>query len=63
MESVKAIPVRPPEDHSVEGKILNGNPGKSMIHKVGSAKQYATKSTGRVCNQAKFPKAAARKRG
>ena len=39
-----------------------------MIHKVGSAKQYATKSVvGRVCNQAKFPmsgsKSAPRKKG
>ncbi len=55
MISVKAVPVSEPVDKSVEGKILNGNPGRSMIHKVGSAKQYATKSTGRVCNQAKFP--------
>lgn len=29
--------------------------GPNPIHKVGSAKQYATKSTGKVCNQAKFP--------
>lgn len=29
--------------------------GANPIHKVGSAKQYATKSTGKVCNQAKFP--------
>lgn len=55
MQSVKSIPVSPPEDHSIEGKVLNGNPGKSIIHKVGSAKQYATKGCGRVCNQAKFP--------
>ena len=32
--------------------------GANTIHKVGSAKQYATKSVvGRVCNQAKFPTA------
>lgn len=54
-----------PEDRSLEGKILNGNPGRSIIHKVGSAKQYSTKGCGRVCNQAKFPtgKLAERKRG
>jgi len=34
--------------------------GANPIHKVGSAKQYRTKSVGRVCNQAKFP---ARKKG
>ena len=66
MQSVKAVPVSELRDGSVEGRILNGNPGKSIIHKVGSAKQYATKSTGRVCNQAKFPmggKSPARKKG
>lgn len=40
---------------NVEGHILNGPPGPSTIHKVGSAKQYATKGCGRICNQAKFP--------
>ncbi len=47
-------------------RIVNGQLGKSMIHKVGSAKQYATKGCGRVCNQAKFPmmrKEAPRKKG
>lgn len=64
MDSVKAIPVHPPVDKSLEGRIRGGSPGPSTIHKVGSAKQYAVKSTGRVCNQAKFPsgKSAARKR-
>jgi len=31
--------------------------GANPIHKVGSAKNYATKSVvGRVCSQSKFPK-------
>lgn len=55
MISVKTTPDTPISDHDIADKIVNGNPGKSMIHKVGSAKQYATKSTGRVCSQAKFP--------
>jgi len=65
MQSVKVVPTSEPIDRSVEGSVLNGNPGKSMIHKVGSAKQYATKSTGRVANQAKFPmsKDSPRKKG
>ena len=38
--------------------------GANPIHKVGSAKQYRVKSTGRVANQAKFPtrKESARKK-
>lgn len=66
MQTVKTIPATPihlpdPADH-----IVNGQPGKQVLHKVGSAKQYATKSCGRVCNQAKFPmseKSSPRKRG
>ena len=53
--SVTTVPHASIQPGSPEGHILAGPPGKSMIHKVGSAKQYATKSTGRVCNQAKFP--------
>lgn len=66
MISVKSVPDTPVTGHDIADRIVNGNPGKSMIHKVGSAKQYATKSVvGRVCNQAKFPmsKAAPRKKG
>lgn len=55
MISVKSTPDTPITDSSLADRIVNGNPGKSMIHKVGSAKQYATKGLGRVCNQAKFP--------
>lgn len=42
---------------SITDKIFIGpGRGPNPIHKVGSAKQYATKSVvGRVCNQAKFP--------
>lgn len=66
MISVKSTPDTPivhpdPADH-----IVNGQPGKQVLHKVGSAKQYATKGCGRVCNQAKFPmseKSSPRKRG
>jgi len=65
MLSVKVTPSAPITSNDPASHILNGQPGKSMLHKVGSAKQYATKSTGRVCNQAKFPteKSAPRKRG
>jgi hypothetical protein len=56
MISVKSTPNTPITSTDPATHILNGNPGKSMLHKVGSAKQYATKSVvGRVCNQAKFP--------
>ena len=56
MISVKTTPDVSPTGNDIADRIVNGNPGKSMIHKVGSAKQYATKSVvGRVCNQAKFP--------
>lgn len=55
MKTTLTAPGHEPEDKSLEGKIRNGQPGQSMIHKVGSAKQYATKGCGRVCNQAKFP--------
>jgi len=67
MISVKSVPDTPVSGHDIADRIVNGNPGKSMIHKVGSAKQYATKTIGRVCNQAKFPmstrKDAPRKKG
>lgn len=67
MISVKTTPDTPVTGHDIADRIVNGNPGKSMIHKVGSAKQYATKGCGRVCNQAKFPmsgpKSAPRKKG
>lgn len=65
MISVRSTPDTKPFGNDVADKIVNGNPGKSVIHKVGSAKQYATKGCGRVCNQAKFPtaKSSARKKG
>jgi hypothetical protein len=66
MISVKTTPDTPISDSSPADRIVNGNPGKSMIHRVGSAKQYTTKGLGRVCNQAKFPmggKTAQRKKG
>ena len=65
MKTTLTAPGQEPADRSLEGRILNGNPGKSMIHKVGSAKQYVNKFLGRVCNQAKFPtsKSAPRKKG
>jgi len=49
-----------PTDHADRIFVGPGR-GPNTIHKVGSAKQYATKTTGRVCNQAKFPMA--RKKG
>lgn len=53
---VTNVPHGSSQPGNVEGKILNGPPGGAHIHKVGSAKQYATKSVvGRVYNQAKFP--------
>ena len=62
--SVTNTPTAPGTNTDVADRIVNGNPGKSIIHKVGSAKQYANKFLGRVCNQAKFPtKGAARKKG
>ena len=65
MQSVKVVPAEQVRSNDPASHILNGPPGKSVIHKVGSAKQYATKSCGRVCNQAKFPteKSSPRKRG
>jgi hypothetical protein len=66
MQSVKVVPSTPVTSNDPASHILNGQPGKVMLHKVGSAKQYATKGCGRVCNQAKFPmsdKSAPRKRG
>lgn len=66
MISVKTTPDVAVTGHDIADRIVNGNPRKSMIHKVGSAKQYATKSVvGRVCNQAKFPmaKSSPRKKG
>lgn len=65
MQSVKVIPSESIKSNDPASHILNGPPGKSVLHKVGSAKQYATKSCGRVCNQAKFPtdKSSPRKRG
>ncbi len=61
MISVKVTPNTTVRNNDIADKIVNGQPGPNMIHKVGSAKQYATKTTGKVCNQAKFP--AGRKRG
>ena len=56
MISVKSTPDTPIRSTDPASHILNGRgQGPSIIHKVGSAKQYATKGTGRVCNQAKFP--------
>lgn len=57
MISVKSTPDTPITSTDPASHILNGRGmGKSIIHKVGSAKQYATKSVvGRVANQAKFP--------
>ena len=66
MISVKVTPSAPIRNDDIADKIVNGQPGPNMIHKVGSAKQYATKSTGKVCNQAKFPtgaKSGPRKQG
>lgn len=67
MQTIKTEPSKPITSSDPASHILNNMSGKSTIHKVGSAKQYATKSVvGRVCNQAKFPmseKSAPRKRG
>ena len=65
MQSVKVVPAEPVRSNDPASHILNGPPGKAILHKVGSAKQYATKSCGKVCNQAKFPteKSSPRKRG
>lgn len=64
--AVTIEPAAKPSTPDVADRIFPG-PGKgaNTIHKVGSAKLYATKSTGRVANQAKFPttKTAARKKG
>ncbi len=56
MIDVKTHPNEPIRSNDPGSHIVNNQNGKSIIHKVGSAKQYATKSVvGRVCNQAKFP--------
>lgn len=64
--SVTIEPSEKPSIPDVADRIFVGpGRGANTIHKVGSAKQYRTKSVvGRVCNQAKFPsdKAASRKR-
>lgn len=67
--SVTNEPSVKPSTPDVTDRIFVGpGRGANTIHKVGSAKQYATKSVvGRVCNQAKFPmsgaKSAPRKKG
>jgi len=54
--SVTTKPTEAIQHSDPASHIVNNQSGKSIIHKVGSAKQYATKSVvGRVCNQAKFP--------
>ena len=64
--SVTIEPAAKPSTPEITDHIFPGpGRGANTIHKVGSAKQYRTKSVvGRVCNQAKFPddKAAPRKR-
>ena len=64
--SVTIEPSEKPSTPDVCDRIFPGpGRGANTIHKVGSAKQYRTKSVvGRVCNQAKFPtsKGAARKK-
>lgn len=58
-----AVKPAAPTDHA--DKIFVGpGRGANTIHRVGSAKQYAVKSCGRVCSQAKFPlKDSPRKKG
>ncbi len=54
--SITIEPAAKPSTPDVADRIFVGpGRGANPIHKVGSAKQYATKSTGRMCNQAKFP--------
>jgi hypothetical protein len=55
--SVTIEPSTKPAEPSVNDRIFVGpGRGANTIHKVGSAKQYRTKSVvGRVGNQAKFP--------
>jgi hypothetical protein len=65
--SVTNEPSVQPSTPFVSDRIFPGaGKGPNTIHKVGSAKQYATKGVGRVCNQSKFPtldrKGPARKR-
>jgi len=64
--SITIEPSTKPSTPDLNDRIFVGpGRGANTIHKVGSAKQYATKSVvGRVCNQAKFPtgKGAARKK-
>ncbi len=47
--------VKPSTPDHTDRIFVGPGRGANTIHKVGSAKQYAVKSTGRVCNQAKFP--------
>jgi hypothetical protein len=67
--SITIEPSAKPSTPDVADRIFVGpGRGANTLHKVGSAKQYATKSVvGRVCNQAKFPmsdrKDAPRKKG
>lgn len=64
--SVTIEPAAKPSEPFISDKIFVGpGRGANTIHKVGSAKQYRTKSIiGRVANQAKFPTdKAGRKRG
>ena len=63
--SVTNEPAAKPSAPEITDRIFVGaGRGANPIHKVGSAKQYRTKSVvGRVCNQAKFPKDSERKRG
>ncbi len=64
--SITIEPSAKPAEPSINDRIFVGpGRGANTIHKVGSAKQYRTKSVvGKVCNQAKFPSDKAdRKRG
>jgi hypothetical protein len=65
--SITIEPSAKPAAPDLNDRIFVGpGRGANPIHKVGSAKQYRTKSVvGRVANQAKFPtdKSASRKRG
>ncbi len=64
--SITIEPSAKPAAPEITDRIFIGpGRGANTIHKVGSAKQYRTKSVvGRVCNQAKFPsgKSASRKK-
>lgn len=64
--SVTIEPSAKPSTPEITDRIYTGSGrGANPLHKIGSAKQFKMKSTGKVANQAKFPmaKSGPRKKG